>query len=295
MKLQRRDVLFLLGSVALLAFKWQDIWALIQYASDLDNKDASQVFLIPFISAALIYLKRNEIFRDIRYSAVAGALTIAAGLILPIVFRVSGIRLNEGDALAMTTASIIVTWIGGFLYFYGTSAFKAALFPLVFLAFCMPIPSPILKPLISFLQRGSAEIAYILIKLPGTLIYREGFIFRMNGLAIDIAPECSGIRSCLSMLILSLLGGQLLLKTQWKRVALVLIAIPIMIFKNGVRIATLTLLSLHVDERIIHSKLHREGGIPFFILALVLIYPILTMLMKSERTKSAEEPVLREV
>jgi exosortase len=295
MNLKQRDVLFLVGSVVLLALKWQDIRALIQYASDLENKNASQVFLIPFVSAALIYLKRNEIFRDIRYGTLAGALTIAAGLMLPIAFGMSGAKFKEGDALAIAIGSIIVTWIGGFVFFYGAQAFKAALFPLMFLAFCMPIPSPILDPMISFLRRGSAEIAYILIKLPGTLIYREGFIFKMNGLSIDIAPECSGIRSCLSMLILTLLAGQLLLKTQWRRVALVLIAIPIMIFKNAVRIATLTLLSLHVDPRIIESKLHREGGIPFFILALILIYPILTMLMKSEPTESAGEPVLREV
>ena len=295
MKFERRDTLLLLGTVVLLAFKWQDVLGLIRYASDLDNKNASQVFLIPFVSAALIIMNRQEIFRRVHYAALAGGLTMVAGLVLPAVVRMSGVQLNEGDSLALTTGSILVTWVGLFLFSYGPAAFKVALFPLLFLAFSMPIPSPILDPMISFLQRGSAEIAYVLIKLFGTPIYREGFVFRMPGLAIVVAPECSGIRSCLSILILALIAGHLLLKTQWKRLALVLVAIPIMIFKNGVRIATLTLLSVHVDPRIIESKLHREGGIPFFILALVLIYPILTVLLKSERKESAGEPVLREV
>lgn len=300
MKLQRRDVVFLLFSLALAAFKWQEIRGLIVYSSDMGAKHASQVFLIPFVTAGLIFMRRGEIFRDVRYGALAGGLTIAAGLAFPAVFyNIVGTVGVEGDRLAVAIASLLITWVGGFLFFYGSSAFRVALFPLLFLAFCMPIPSMILDPLVSFLQRGSAEVAYILIKLPGTLIYRDDFVFTMSGpkgvLPIDIAPECSGIRSFISMLILTLVAGQVLLKTQWKRVALVAIAIPIMIFKNGVRIATLSLLSIHVDLGIIQSKLHQEGGIPFFILALVLLYPILKILMKSETKESAGEPVLQEV
>ena len=234
---------------------------------------------------------------------------MAAGLAFPAVFHsvVGRPLVDGGNQLAVAIASLLITWIGGFLFFFGSSAFRVALFPLLFLAFCSPIPSVVLDPLIAVLQRGSAEVAYVLIKLPGTLLYRQDVVkdgaqhilFTMHGpagvLPIDIAPECSGIRSFISMLILSLVGGQLLLKTQWKRVALVAIAIPIMIFKNGVRIATLSLLSIHVDPGIIQSKLHQEGGIPFFVLALVLIYPILKILMRSETKESAGEPVLQEV
>jgi exosortase/archaeosortase family protein len=108
----------------------------------------------------------------------------------------------------------------------------------------------------------------------------------MAGLSINIAPECSGIRSFLSMVILTVLAGHLLLQTTWRRIALVLVAIPIMIFKNALRIVTLTLLSIHVDPRIIESRLHREGGIPFFLLALLLTYPVLRLLMKTEKAET---------
>jgi len=56
-----------------------------------------------------------------------------------------------------------------------------------------------------------------------------------------------------------------------------------MLFKNGLRIATLSLLTIHVDPGIIESRLHREGGIPFFVVALVLLYPFVAMLIKAER------------
>lgn len=308
MKLQRRDIVFFLFTVALVAFKWQDIRGLIAYASDLGAKHGSQIFLIPFVTAGLIFMRRGEVYRNVRYGVPAGTLVIAAGLVFPAFFQsVLGRPLvDEDNRLTVAIASLLISWVGGFLFFYGFSAFRVALFPLLFLAFSIPIPSVILDPLITVLQRGSAEVAYILIKLPGTLIYREvvegpplAILFTMSGpagvLPINVAPECSGIRSFISMLILALVGGQLLLKTQWKRMALVAIAIPIMIFKNGVRIATLSLLGIHVDPSIVESRLHQEGGIPFFILGLVLIYPILKILMRSETKESAGEPVLQGV
>jgi exosortase/archaeosortase family protein len=74
----------------------------------------------------------------------------------------------------------------------------------------------------------------------------------------------------------------MLLDSWWRRVVLVLVALPVMLFKNAVRIVTLSLLSIHVNPGIIESRLHREGGIPFFVVALVLIYPVLKMLIRSE-------------
>ncbi|MCX5847807.1 MAG: hypothetical protein NTW12_15870 [Deltaproteobacteria bacterium] len=56
-------------------------------------------------------------------------------------------------------------------------------------------------------------------------------------------------------------------------------------FKNGIRITTLTLLRTYVDPRILQSSLHGEGGIPFSIVALLLMAPILFFLRKSENTK----------
>lgn len=59
-------------------------------------------------------------------------------------------------------------------------------------------------------------------------------------------------------------------------------AIPILIFKNALRIAALSLLAIHVDKRIMTSEWHHEGGIPFFAMGLLLLYPVLLMLVKSE-------------
>ncbi|MBM4308657.1 MAG: hypothetical protein FJ123_18170, partial [Deltaproteobacteria bacterium] len=60
-------------------------------------------------------------------------------------------------------------------------------------------------------------------------------------------------------------------------------AILITIFKNGLRIVSLTLLGVYVDPAILSSDLHRRGGIPFFIVALVVMAPVLLFLIKTEK------------
>jgi exosortase len=213
-------------------------------------------------------------------------LVLILGVGLFVCGKTVGAGLEEGDYLSLMTSSVVVLWLGGFLFFYGTAAFRTAIFPLLFLCFFIPIPGPILSRTITVLQRGSAEMAYLFLKVSGTPVLRESaYVMRLPDLVIQVAPECSGIRSGISLLICGLLAGHLFLKSTWRRVLLVIAAIPVLICKNALRIGTLSYLAVHVDQRILTSELHREGGIPFFVLGLFLLYPILALLIKSEGRK----------
>ena len=64
---------------------------------------------------------------------------------------------------------------------------------------------------------------------------------------------------------------------------LILSVLPITIFKNALRILTLTLLGAYVDQRILDSVVHRAGGIPFFGLALLLFGCVLWVLRKGDK------------
>jgi len=271
---------------------WSPIREVIDLALDTDNKHASHILLIPFITATLIYWYRKAIFNSVQYSG-AGAVVIALGLAL-----FAGGSLWTGPSapnlLSLKASSLVVMWLGGFLFFYGSAAFRAGLFPLLFLLLCIPFPPSILDYTIAFLQRGSAEMTYVLLKLSGTPVYREGFVFAMPDLTIFVAPECSGIRSSISLFILSILAGHLFLRSPWRWFVLMIVTIPLVIFKNAVRIGTLSLLTLHVDRGILSSRLHQEGGIPFFIVGLLMIYPVLMMLVKSERKSMDANLIKRE-
>ena len=154
------------------------------------------------------------------------------------------------------------------------------------LLFMFPIPGMILDPIVSMLLRGSAEVSYGLFRIIGVPVYRDGYLFSLSGLTIEIAKQCSGIRSSLSLLLISIITGHLFLKRRWSKSILVLSVIPITIFKNGVRIVSLALLAAYVDIRILESELHRSGGILIFVLALMLLGCVLWLVKKAERKKN---------
>jgi len=293
MKLSSRTLLFMLSALLVPALMAGPLWALMNYALNRENTHASQIVLIPFISAALIYMNRQNIFRSVHFSVVPAAVLLISGLLLLIAGKTVGVGLKENDHLALVAASVVFLWLGCFLLFYGTTAFRTAIFPLLFLAFFIPIPTAILSPTITILRRGSAEMAYVILKLSGTPVLRESaYVIRLPDLVIEVAEECSGIRSGISLLMSGLLAGHLFLRSTWRRVVLVIAAIPVLLFKNALRIATLSFLAVHVDHSILTSQLHREGGIPFFVLGLLLLYPVLVILIKSENKKNGapQEP-----
>ena len=242
----------------------------------------SLIPFIPLISVYLIYLKIKDIREKMQYSFGLGSAVIITGMVLYAMGLGFGVNLNQNDyATAITLSSLVLLW-GAFIFAYGTKAFTTALFPLLFLVFMIPVPAFIMEKIIVFLQIGSTEFANFLFWVSQAPYYREGFVFYLPSMSVEVAPECSGIRSGLALFITALLAGYLFLNSWWRRVILVLCVFPITMFKNGIRITTLTLLGTYVDPRILESDLHREGGIPFFILALFLMAPILYWLRKSE-------------
>ncbi len=87
------------------------------------------------------------------------------------------------------------------------------------------------------------------------------------------------------ILITSLLAGHFMLQSVWAKAALTLATLPLLIVKNGIRIVSLSLLSIYVDPRFLSGSLHHQGGMVFFILALILLAPVLWLLQRAERSR----------
>jgi exosortase/archaeosortase family protein len=83
---------------------------------------------------------------------------------------------------------------------------------------------------------------------------------------------------------MSLLAGHLFLRSAWTKAGLIMATLPLLIVKNGIRIVTLSLLSIYADPGFLTGSLHSRGGILFFLLALLLLVPLLRVLQRSEMT-----------
>jgi len=124
----------------------------------------------------------------------------------------------------------------------------------------------------------------VLFKLSGMPFLKEGPVFHLPGITIEIAKQCSGIRSSLGLFVTAIIVGHLFLQSDWRKLILLLFVFPITVLKNGIRIMTLSLLAVYVDEKFItESFLHRSGGFLFYLPALLLLGIVLWWLRKAEQ------------
>ena len=143
----------------------------------------------------------------------------------------------------------------------------------------------ILNPITTWLQNGSVASARLLFAIFGVPIASEGTRITLPGLTIEVAPECSSIRSSLMLVVTTMVVVHLLLRSAWRKVLVIAVAIPISVAKNGLRIFVLAMLSIRVDRSFLAGRLHREGGIIYFLIALGCIFLLVLGARRSEGNK----------
>jgi exosortase len=279
-----RNGLFLFFALVAFMMTYTPIQAL---RSSDKSEYYTHIALIPLVTLYLLYLKRKEILSVQHYSFSLGIPVLAAALALFAGGQIWGVTLDHNNFASLIALSVTIFIHGAFLLLYGPKSYRKAIFPLCFLIFVVPIPTVLMDGIITLLQIGSTEFTNLLFMISGVPYVREGFVFHLPQISVEVAKQCSGIRSALALFITAILAGYLFLRSSWKIAFLGICAVIIAMFKNGIRIITLSLLGNYVDVRILESSLHREGGIPFFIVSLILMAPILFFLRRSERTKQA--------
>ena len=278
--LQRHLSFFLFVMGSLFVF-WKPLSGLLSFS--LTHDYGSHIILVAPASAYIIYLKRQEIFSRLQSGLLAGSMLFLAGVILYWFSHRRALTVLQSGYESSAILAIVILWISGFILAYGTRAFARARFPLLFLLFLVPIPDFLLHKVVFLLQAGSAEVAYCVLRLLNVPVFKQGFTLQLPTLAVEVAEQCSGIRSSLALLITTLLVGEFVLRSAWRKSVLVASIVPILILKNGVRIVAVSLLTVYVDRGFLHGWLHTSGGIVFYVLGLVILIPILGALRNSEK------------
>lgn len=248
----------------------------------------THIIVVPFISAGLIYLERRRIFAQSSVGLRVGIplLTVTLGLYFAVEHL--SLSLEQSERLALVAASILLVWTSGFVFLYGINSLKAANFPLAFLLLAIPMPPVLVEKAVVALQHGSANTTYMLFKLTGMPVFRQGLTFSLPGIDIQVAEECSGIRSSIAVLIMALVASHLFLRSNWRKACFIVCTIPVVILKNAIRIATISWLGVYVSRDFFYGNLHRRGGLPFSMISLIVLIPLLFALQRSERRGSVK-------
>ena len=276
---KHRNILALLLFLATFAWFWQplvDLFSLTQ-----QQEHYSHIVLIPWVSLYVLYLDRKAILASREWNPWLGSLMLGVGALC---YWGADAVAWAPDHLSMAMLAFVMMCWGIFLSCFGITLCRQVSFGLLFLLFMVPFPSVLLDAIIGFLQRSSAEATGLLFSILGIPVFREGFVFRLSNFTIHVAEECSGIRSALSLFISSLVAGHFFLRSLSGKMGIVAIVIPLAIIKNAFRIVGLTLLANYVDPTFItNSTLHRSGGIPLFLVSLVILISLVWLVRRLEK------------
>jgi exosortase C (VPDSG-CTERM-specific) len=243
----------------------------------LHDEFYSYVFLVPFIAIYILYIIRAQLPKIYCSSFPWTILALTGGVAFLIIASRS--RTFWLSASILSFACFLAA--GGFV-FLGKNWMKAAAFPFAFLLFVTPLPNPVVQWLENASKLASADCASFFLHLTGIPVLRDGTIFQLPGIVIEVAQECSGIRSSWVLLIASILASYLFLKRPTNRLILVLVAIPLGVLRNGFRITVIGLLCVRFGPQMIHSAIHRSGGPAFFVLSLIPLIAFLWLLRRNE-------------
>jgi exosortase C (VPDSG-CTERM-specific) len=260
----------------------QPLLMLMRYAAG--SQLYSYILLVPFVSAYLLYLRRDQLPKEYVIDLPLAIVFLAAGLgvLMFTWLDFAGRAPADNDRLALLTLSFLCCLAAGGFFFFGRAWMRAAAFPLAYLIFMVPMPDAMADALEMASKSAAAEVANVLFHLSGTPFLRAGAIFQLPNITIEVAQECSGIRSSLVLFMTSILAANLFLKTRWRRFALVAFVIPLGILRNGFRILVIGLLCVNVGPQMIDSLIHRRGGPLFFMVSLIPFLLVLWWLHRGD-------------
>jgi exosortase len=271
--------IFLVASAAL---AWHPLVSTFNLAAS--DEQYTQILLILPVSFAFAYLEWKLVRDLVKPSANYGiGLLGAAGLIAGLSVSLAA-HIAADIGLAILMFALVTAWIGGVVLCLGTKVSRRLLFPLCFLYWMVPFPAIVLNGVVRSLQEGSALSTKLLFALARVPVFEDGLHLTIPGLTVEIAKECSSIRSSLLLLVTTMVLAQLFLRSPWRKALVIAVAVPLSVAKNGLRIFVIAMLGTRVDPGYLNGKFHHQGGIVFFLIALLVVFLLLKLLERREGT-----------
>ena len=257
--------LILLLLIALFALLTWPIWRWL-WSEWWSNESYSHGILIPLIAGYLVWRRwpPEPLEGDNRGLAL---MAFGVGLFLFFVTR---------KAAYLASFAMILMLAGTAWTFGGLQLMRRLAFPLGFLVLMVPLP---------FIDRVTLPLALWTGTCSGWLAHALGLDVNVTGAAVSlpnadlvIGAQCSGINSIISLLTLTTLMAYTLDGPLWGRLALVVMAIPLAMLGNILRVANLLAVAHHLGVEAAFRFYHDFSGPIFFGIALLLLIPLARLL-----------------
>jgi len=235
------------------------------YNTWMTNDDYSYGLLIPFISAYFLWEKKQSL-QNIEIKSFWPVFPLLLFFVLLSIYGVLG---SSGHISRPALPILIILFC---IFCFGIEFFKKTSLPLVFLIFMIPLPTVLDRTIGVYLKSISSEFGGMFLRACGYSVYVSGNVIDLGVTKLQVVDACSGLRFLFPLLALGVVYGYFFEKIVWKRVACVLIAIPIAIFTNVIRIGIAGLLTYNFGSKMAEGFFHDFQGWVIFMVAFVFIF-----------------------
>ena len=232
-----------------------------------NDPNFSHGFFVPLFAGFVIWQRRKQLAETPVRPHWFGLVVIAGSLCVLIV----GVL---GAELFLSRTSLIFLFAGLVIYFCGWKWFRQILFPWAVLFLMVPIPVIVFNNVTLPLQFLASKLATAMLDGLGVPVIREGNVITLPAMKLEVVEACSGIRSLVSLVTLAVIYGYFAESKVFRRVLLILAAVPVAVFANGVRIMGTGLLGQYWDPDKAQGFFHEFSGWVIFVLALVMLLAI---------------------
>jgi exosortase D (VPLPA-CTERM-specific) len=241
----------------------------------------SHGFFIPLISSYLVWIKRKELSAiQLSPSYILGYVILICSMVLFLLGEVGGIVILQGLSLLPTIAGIIIL-------LFGIRLMRILLIPIAYLVFMIPIWEMVTQNLHPPFQDFSASMGGVILTILQIPVYVNGKIIELPNVTFQVARECSGVNYLISIIAIGIPLAFLFLKSMKKRFILILSAIVIAIFANGLRVALIGIFAYNGIGSSIHGPFHIMQGVLVSLVGYTVLFAGLRI-MHQERPRSSK-------
>ena len=193
-----------------------------------------------------------------------GVTCIVAGVLL---------RYLSGLAAELFTMrlSIVVAGAGLVLFFLGVRQLLAWWLPATLILLSIPLPAVLTNTLALPLQLRASRWGAALLQFRHVPAQLSGNVIRLPNRDLFVTEACSGLRSLTALLSLGVLAGGLWLRHPLSRALLILLAIPVAVVVNAVRVFLTGFLVDMVSPDLGAGFMHLSEGWLMFVAAFAIL------------------------
>lgn len=253
---------------------WPTLIELARYWTHDENY--SHGFLVPVVSVIFAAVAARRAGRFVRpevprRSVQVGLLSLAFGLIVHLVSAFT-------NFLLLDVGGLVLTLRGAVFVLGGRRTWRGCEFSIWFLLFMAPLPTGWYQEVTRILQDVATRISAAGLSLAGVPVLIEGSLLHVPGYTLEVAEACSGMRQVMAFLALSVVVAKLYRGRDWSRWVLILLAVPIAVAANCLRIVLTGVLIRIGGAGWVTGSWHTLEGLITMLLGLALFAATAQML-----------------